>query len=629
MLIVTMCCLLVMVCGVKGLMPKKKGNVVETTLFCFFCIPVILTLIAVMMPSHLHVEVKNIFYIFLSVSLVLIIKDKGYYRNNFREILNIFLFIFFVLIIYFFLYGFELRYFESPDNHGFASAIGYFSSNFSYNYLKREYLQATGLTDPIFLYQSTPTLPSVWTIPNLQLRYTSDMIFAVGRIGLPLLGAVLGSAIDPLNNFPVFMLLMGVIGASSSAFLFIKIYQVSSAYLFIRSDCIKNCRPLTLCILTFSGWATLFILEGTLTQLWLIVAYQYHILQLLKGLMNKDQQNDRINLFIAPIFISVAYPHGSILLLLISAPIIFLKYLRTDLYKIGYEVFGTLSFIPFSIYFLGANYFFLVARMLKGDSGIPYNLGASNILQYLPGIPYTFFPAEGQKYINYLESILITKISSAILVILLIYLAIRFHHKYKKIDSVFLGLIPLGLSILVAYMAFKNPFQPYLYSRYCILYITIGLPINLSQIIFFLRLSKYELNKIINIFIFFAFTATSISFLFYVEKFKLYSERFNLIDSMNEIKFLDLENSIIVSDVSDHRILSLSLFTKSYYLTLDEAYSFITPTTFDEQPVKVYKVSIEKANMSFQLIGTLIVTKNLDHKISAREMLTLPNFSPK
>ena len=630
MIFVTLLFLLVLMGGIKGLIPFKNQNIVELSLSCFFCLPIFLTLISISIPGDVHIQTKTLFFGLGIASLLLIIKDRYFYLKNFSGLIKVLFFIVSVLVIYVSFYGSQIRFFQSPDNHGIASTIGYFSDNFSYQFLKNEFLEVTGLIEPVFEYQKTPLLPSVWTIPNLQLRYASDMIFAVGRMGLPLLGALLGSPIDSLNSFPVFMLLLGVIGASYAAYLLVKIYEFSFIFLTADDQKEKNVNPFILYILVFGSWTTIFILEGTLTQLWLIVAYQFHILQLLRCVVQKNKEIDLLSLFIAPIFISVIYPHGSILLILISMPLIALKmFHKGNLHEIKYEVIGTLSFIPLTVYLLGSGYFFLISRMLKGDSGTPYNLGNSNIFQYLPGLPYTFMPINGSQYVNYFDSLLLTKISSAVLILFLIFLAYKSSRIRKNIGPFLMLLIPLGFTILVSYMAFKKPYQPYLFSRYCILYIAIGFPITIAITFYLFNSIWVWISKKFIVISTLGLILTICSFLIFTFKFNKYSEEFNLVDSIEAVKVLDLPNSILVSNQYDHRILSLSLFTKSYYLTSDEAYSFITPSTFDKLPVKVYQVSVNNERMAFELIGSIYIRQNLQKKITATDILIFPGFTSK
>ena len=161
------------------------------------------------------------------------------------------------------------------------------------------------------------------------------------------------------------------------------------------------------------------------------------------------------------------------------------------------------------------------------------------------------------------------------------------------------------------------------------MYIAIGFPITIAITFYLFNSIWVWISKKFIVISTLGLILTICSFLIFTFKFNKYSEEFNLVDSIEAVKVLDLPNSILVSNQYDHRILSLSLFTKSYYLTSDEAYSFITPSTFDKLPVKVYQVSVNNERMAFELIGSIYIRQNLQKKITATDILIFPGFTSK
>jgi hypothetical protein len=134
------------------------------------------------------------------------------------------LLIFLLLIIPLYL-SYNIRYHSSPDNHGLGITTAYINNHFSYSYLANDFMGATGLDKPIFLGQKTPLLDSTWHILDTQLRFASDMVFTVGRIGFPVLAAVIGSQFQTIDAFSSFVLLLGIISMWCLGFLTLQLIK--------------------------------------------------------------------------------------------------------------------------------------------------------------------------------------------------------------------------------------------------------------------------------------------------------------------------------------------------------------------------------------------------------------------
>ena len=110
------------------------------------------------------------------------------------------------------MHGPEILFHQSPDNHGFAATVGTFVNDISFDNLAQRYLAATGLDKAHFYGQRSPRLDSVWNIPDMQLRFSSDMVFSVGRIGFPTLIAFLSQLGNYELIFSSSLLFFGAIG---------------------------------------------------------------------------------------------------------------------------------------------------------------------------------------------------------------------------------------------------------------------------------------------------------------------------------------------------------------------------------------------------------------------------------
>jgi hypothetical protein len=533
--------------------------------------------------------------------------------------------------------GTEIKFFSSPDNHGFASATGFFTKNFSYQSLVLQYLNVTGLNEPVFMQQSTPLLSSTWAIPEMQLRYASDMAFQVGRVGFVFYSALLSSALGPLKTFPVFMIFFGVIGAISQAYLLIQLFYISQKVLSIESKRLSvSTESLLSVALALTSWITLFVLEGSLNQLWLIVCIQFQLLQLMRFLVDEKSSTRNamyFNLAICPIFMSVIYPHGSLLLVILSMPIFALYVLqkrwsiKQRILKLFIAASTTLFCIPFTYYLLTGSFSQLMISFIGGVTGMPYSIGYSNLFEYLPFIPPLFLALPGRGYFNLIDSKLIASISIVTFLLLIIFLLYR--EKNKRMVVLLLFLVPLGLLLITLFGVLKEPFHPYNFMRYCALFASIGLPILMAPLVAFkYQLISASLLKNIRPVLIGVLIFSIINFTIFTNLFNRHARPFNTISSIEDIKDFDLENSLLVTEDWDHRMLSFNLVSRNNYLT-----SWSNPVfpakMFKENKVKVYGVTFDSNEVAkFILLGHLIIDKDIAGKMGINQLIGLPSFIP-
>ena len=201
----------------------------------------------------------------------------------------------------------------SPDNHGFASTFSYFHENFSYQSLVKEFKDVTGLEKAIHLGQPTPNFNSVWNIPDARLRFSSDMIFTVGRLGLPAFMSVITSFQD---TAPAFLTLMIVLGIYVLAFTSINIVEISSKLLKFNNK--EKTIPVYFkifsgLVISISPVFVIYILEGALTQFYLLYFLTLLLVAIYFYILNKDFYSA---LFINLVCIAgvVVYPNGIVLI---------------------------------------------------------------------------------------------------------------------------------------------------------------------------------------------------------------------------------------------------------------------------------------------------------------------------
>jgi hypothetical protein len=542
-----------------------------------------------------------------------------------------YLVIFLLLIICFFINNLTLlRFHSSPDNHGFAATIGTFISNYSYHDLRHEFMLYTGLNEALHLGQQTPLLNSVWNIADTRLRYTSDMIFTVGRLGIPLWAASIISLFNSVDGFPAFMVANGLFVAFMFA---INIRDIITSLTF----CKRN--PLLwmfFALLLFSPFVTIFILEGTLTQFLLITAASYYISEILVYLNSKyDNYESVFKILVCNIFISLTYPNGIILMGVITA-LSFPYFLIKDrsLSKISYLSLILLVNLTISYLLLGTALVQLTKSFLSGVSGSPYNLLIISIFDFLSwgtnALKFTEVNGPGTGFINnnklYLDiKYLILALNS---IPLIIFSVISIYMR-KRIGYKLIGLIPVfAIFMLPSILPFLDMahFHSYIYARNLSNYTLIGYPIFCSGIIYF-YLSLSKRSKSLLTILVAIITANSIyAFLKSTTKFESSTAPFNIIQNFDQYKELDISNSILVSDTPYHSVSSLALYGPVFYLTDNW-----NPRFYSNQfPGRINLVYIYMENGKYKMekIGSIVVDNQIDGPITASQIKKMKSYLP-
>jgi hypothetical protein len=503
-------------------------------------------------------------------------------------------------------------------------------------------MNATGLSEAVHLGQRTPILDSVWAIPDSRLRFTSDMIFMVGRLGLPIWGALLSPLFNPLDFFPSYLIGMGILGASFLGMNSICIVKNSLNFIGIDTEQF-NIKAILLTYATLiliSPFISIFILEGTLTQLFFLVSISFllsNFIKLLASNKKNDFQNISLEVVIVSIFIAICYPNGVILSGVLTL-VFSIYYIVLRLNK-KFPLMLCLAWITSLVVaylILGRALWYVAISFFSGISGAPYNLGIFNLIDFFTWSTNAFqinpITIKGSGYYDLTRTSTPSHFISAainfsiLIAYLFIAILIFFKSKIKffLIMSFFIGAISFTLVTLPL-----NPakIHTYIYARNMANFLALGLPFLLAEILYLL----FNRKRIKSQCIFLGSTVLLLtfstgSFIYSTKNFKKFSEPFYLINSTNEFLKFKPRNSILVSDKPNHRIYSLAMFGPVFYLTDDWAPQFL-PTNFD-MPVNVIQVEYINGKLLLNQIGMLNFDAPLKGPINANEIKKYPGFTP-
>lgn len=583
---------------------------------------------ALSLTPGIHINGITSFYIICITALLILLIHIRVLNLNFKGDTP-YLFIFILFIICYFINNITLlRFHSSPDNHGFAATIGTFINNYSYHDLRQEFIRYTGLSEAIHLGQKTPLLNSVWNIADVRLRYTSDMIFTVGRLGLPLWGASMIPLFNSLDGFTSFMVAMGIFAAFMFSLnirdIIVSLTNYNNKYILL---------PL-ITILLFSPFVTIYILEGTLTQFFLLTAASYYISELIIYFKSsKYDYNCILKMLICNIFISLSYPNGVILMStisIISFPYFLIKYRSPR--KIVVIISILILNYLISYLLLGEALLHLTKSFLSGVSGVPYNLSIISIFDFLSwgtnALEFASVTGPGTGFINNNASLLKFKFLIPILnLIPLLAFTIICIITFKKIGYKLFLLWPIfALFTILPILQLINitSFHTYIYARNLSNFILIGYPIFCAGVMSL----NFLISRKNRIFIsaFFALIAGNsiYSFVNSTKSFEYLSKPFNIIHDIAEYDNLNFSNSIIVSETPDHAISSLAIYGPVFYLTDNwnpRFYSNHFPNY-----INIIFAMKDGDNYSFKKIGKIKFSGFIDGPISENQLISMPIF---
>lgn len=360
------------------------GHAAEALVWGFQIFTVIVSIPVLFLPyiPHLHI------LLFLLIGIVVICGFKQQ-RNQILTRLrpsSVGLVICLFVILYV-LGVFTLRFHSSPDNHGFIATISYLRDHPSLSYLESSFLQESGASIPVHLGQQTPWMVSTWNIPDSRLRFASDMILTVGRIGLPSAIAALtplaGSA-ETLGSFILFTSWIGLIGIGCG---FIRVIE-EIKYLRFEMNARKPISAAglsaSLLFVTSCPIFTVMLLEGTATQIWTLAVSASTLGSVLKLRRTAEDQSlfgRMIFLSVGPVFLALVYPHGliicsMILVLGFIVGVLSKAYSKSRTKHLVIPYLGCLLTIAIILTRTSRHSFLPMLRQFaSGVAGAPYNIG--------------------------------------------------------------------------------------------------------------------------------------------------------------------------------------------------------------------------------------------------------------
>lgn len=563
-----------------------------------------------------------------------------------------------------------IRYHSSPDSYGFAATTGYFTENFSLSHLKGEYLSATGLDKAVFIGQASPKLESVWHIPDSQLRFASDMVFQVGRIGWPSFFAVLGNLPGNLPNlFPWLLLLFSAIGIWAVASLMVKVcfqsfylvYSRENTNIKGRTNEVKHENLLTsrisrdgkkllslffvsasTFILGFTTWSTTLVLEGALTQIWSLVAILFQVTLLLdfKSYNKERPKRSFIVYLISPVFLAVSYPNAIPLFIIIISPIFLALYSdnkyshhRSAISKsVVWSILGVILSLPIAWYLIRDSFSAITGNFLSGAGNQPYSLGFIQITnlfaQPLNQVRIERVSSTSQGFGPLDQEVLpaMTQIVLVLLIIVTLLVSLR-----KNRLARYLLLIPmaLGLQSLSTVLPGNDNYFPYIYLRNLTNLLIIGLPIVLGLVVavYVKKKSAFVIKyRVVMQSFFLAFLAIAVfSSAEFGKGWKANSTP--LLNFSSDLKELDLENSIVVTDYPENGPFGITLVSKVNYLT-DNWQPEFDPTLFQGNTFKVYEYLNTNSGVPLKLLGHIKVNLKIKGPITKDQIVSATSFTP-
>lgn len=628
----------------------------------FFTFTSLLSLIYLIIPSEWEVTAGQLSW--LVIFLILILWARIYLKKflilNSKVLINELSVLAILLTIIPIYLTFNIRYHSSPDNHGFGIATAYINSHFSYNYLAQDYLGATGLEKPIFLGQKTPFLDSTWHILDTQLRFTSDMVFTVGRIGLPVLGAITGSQLQTVDAFTSFVLALGIISMWVIGFLTLRLsknlFSAAKNLLVSKANDLDNSNKfetmvtikkewLWQLLIGLSPWLLVLVMEGAVTQIYLILAVLFQ-LNLITEYIAFKKYNLKMILYVVPIFISVVYPSGFIfyigicglfaLLINIVTARTFNLSAKEVIRSNMYILLSLIAVLPITMYLTRYTFIEVIRNFLKGAANRPYDLGPIPIFDVLPIFGQrlrTLYPSDVQQAFSpilYSATPGILSLLILVLIILLITLTLTIKFKKNGFLTSSLLILPLILILLPLKRLYEasagTAWFPYFYFRDLTLIGSLGTPVLLALLLLIAtdktRVLEYFKGPITVISLILCMVSTNNL----LTNFKDSSREFNIVKNYGLSD--SIPKNLFVSDRPEHSFFVMAMYGEFRLLTdgwNPELISNIDGNKFDVQ----YMQMNDRGHLITKKIGTFEIPKNmkLNGSISAADIQKIEGFN--
>lgn len=538
----------------------------------------------------------------------------------------------------------DLRFHASPDIYGFASAVGYFTDDLSYQNLQADYMNATGLNSPDWLgnIPGITNLDAPWNIGDARLRFTSDLVLGSGRLGCVLVIALFGKLFGAFTALavalPIMMIFTAWVTAHYGVQIFLKVFVSLNKALdgkkLLLVSAIANI------VLVFSPVSQLLITEGALPQFWTLAALSWQIyvgLNLYGGQASSIKLKPLLLLVPGPLFVATSYGTG-LLLLAPATALVFLGAIRLkkpyggNIWKLlTMGVFVILPGVALAWYLNRYTFIAVISAFLASGTGAPYNPGylsiTSGLFQFGTGLNYLPLNSAGGGFTTDQNFIQSAQIQWAVLVVILALALVGLIRKRKIKIQLFLY---LAFSLLLALQSIRllfpaEPVSTYFYIRSFMNWVVVGLPIMAALI--FAALPVRTIRRMYP-------GMKPLAYLVLIIQLPLalsqsYSARASSIPILPELRnFQDnlLNTSLIVSSVPDHRVFGLGLFGPVYYLS-DNWEPKFSPVLHGSKIKNVLFVDLESEN-PITVIGTITIDGELSGPVAVDELAEFSEFVP-
>lgn len=580
--------------------------------------------------------------LFIAVLSIVSIKHEGfsgYFRLTLIETVP-----FIVITCLALLNLLELGFHASPDIYGFASATGYFTDDLSYQNLQVDYMIATGLDQPDWLgnIPGVTNLDAPWNIADARLRFTSDLVLGSGRLGCVLIVALFGKIFGAYSALalalPMLMVFTAWVTAHYGIQIFLKVF--ASLNTALDGKKLLFVSAITNLVLVVSPISQLLITEGALPQFWTLAAlsWQIYIGLSFAGQHAAAMQLKPILLLVpGPLFVATSYGTGLILLVPATA-LFFLSRIRlkkSDFGKIpkliAIGLFVTLPAMALAWYLNRYTFIAVISAFISSGTGAPYNPGylsiTSGLVQFETGLNYLPLNSAGGGFTTDQNDIQSAQFQWALLIFILALCLARLIRVKKLSLNLF---VYLAFSILLTVQSMKllfpeEPVSTYFYIRSFMNWVVVGLPIMAAVI--FAALPVRTIKQL--------YTGMKpLAVLVLVIQLPLaltqsYSARASSVPILPEIRNLHeklLDNSLIVSELPDHRVFGLGLFGPVFYLS-DNWEPKFSASLHGSKIKNVLYVDLASEN-PVRLIGTININRELSGPVSVGELAKLNEFVP-
>ncbi len=550
-----------------------------------------------------------------------------------------------------------LRFHSSPDNHGFISAISYVYDHPSLSYLQSDFMQESGASIPAHLGQKTSLLVSTWNVSDARLRFTSDMVLTVGRIGLP---AVIASWIGLSRSADMFGMsiflvsLIGLVaistGITRSAFELYR-FTIPNDH---ESRYEKQMFSLTAIFIAVAPIFVVMTYEGQATQLWMLGVSVSQIglqLQYVRRRRNFGWRSRAAQLCLGPVFLALVYPHGLLVCGLVVTQGLLLEWVflprgrkRSFVPVIPYIVLGVV--VAF-VLFRTTRYSFIpmLRQFASGVSGAPYNLGYLSPLDAFAwiGSSVRFTDANGPGEAFGVVPSSIPSVSSFVVLLgvaigVLFVTSFRISRQNGIVVCLMAGLIVLSCLPLWASIV-KDPAElnPYIYARNLSLALVFVLiPIVAAAPAVYQRVERLGVVRYSRVAVSFVlvlgFLAQVTTFVVRTKEFQNASRPLAIAISGSTVDAVRRDASVFVSDTPQHVFFLLTAFGKFRYLTDNwNPRLIIDSSTAGRSLYQVYyleKTQFPIEGIESALIGELRVEQSLDGPIGVNDLEKLEGFRP-